>query len=85
MRLPNVRGMAAVDSVSKLLRGFLPLFRRHAYVLQDIPFFCLPKILGSVKDSFHNSPFLLFDYTLFIIEQMKKVFCELLEISGLSV
>ena len=86
MRLPNVRGIIALDSVSKLLRGFLSLFRCHAYVLQDVPFFSLPKIPGFFKNSFHASPFLLVDYqspffacctrkrgTLFIIEQMKKI------------
>lgn len=28
------------------------------YVLQDVPIFCLRNILGSLKNSFHNSPFI---------------------------
>ena len=85
MGLPNVGGMVAVDSVSKLLRGLVSLFRCHAYVPQNVPFFCLPKIVGFFKNSLHSSAFLLADYLVplfarltrkrgkpFIIEQMKN-------------
>jgi hypothetical protein len=54
MRFPDVLNILTVHSVSELLRSFLSLFRRHAGVLQDVPFFCLLEIPGFLKNSFHN-------------------------------
>jgi hypothetical protein len=57
--LSNVRDILAVHSVSEALRSFLSLFRRHADVLQDVPFSCLLEIPGFLKISFHYPPKIL--------------------------